>query len=189
MAETASAIMEAAPNIPLQIATGILGATELGIAYQQWESVKNLWTGGYTGPGGKYEPKGIVHGNEFVANMDATSNRTLRKVFNVVDYAQKTNTVAKIDNDTIARALSIKQGFASGGYTSPQMPAATGGQGSSSGDWSIMMSLIEQSISVNAALLSAVQDGIDANVSVAGNKGIKQATDMYNKLISNATRS
>lgn len=189
VAETASAIMEAAPNIPLQIATGILGATELGIAYQQWESVKNLWTGGYTGPGGKYEPKGIVHGNEFVANMDATSNRTLRKVFNVVDYAQKTNTVAKIDNDTIARALSIKQGFASGGYTSPQMPAATGGSGASTGDWSIMMSLIEQSISVNAALLSAVQDGIDANVSVTGNKGIKQATDMYNKLISNATRS
>ncbi|SDR19856.1 hypothetical protein [Pseudovibrio sp. Tun.PSC04-5.I4] len=28
--------------------------------------------GGYTGPGGKYEPKGIVHGNEYVFSSEAT---------------------------------------------------------------------------------------------------------------------
>lgn len=29
--------------------------------------------GGYTGPGGKYEPKGVVHGGEFVFTKEATS--------------------------------------------------------------------------------------------------------------------
>jgi hypothetical protein len=29
-----------------------------------------FWTGGYTGPGGKYEPKGIVHANEVVWNQE-----------------------------------------------------------------------------------------------------------------------
>ena len=32
----------------------------------------NYWTGGYTGDGGKYEPKGIVHGGEFVFSKQAT---------------------------------------------------------------------------------------------------------------------
>ena len=30
-------------------------------------------SGGYTGGGGKFEPKGIVHGGEFVINKEATS--------------------------------------------------------------------------------------------------------------------
>lgn len=34
---------------------------------------KGFATGGYTGDGGKYEPKGIVHGGEFVTNKASTS--------------------------------------------------------------------------------------------------------------------
>lgn len=34
----------------------------------------NYWTGGYVGDGGKYEPKGIVHGGEYVFSKEATSN-------------------------------------------------------------------------------------------------------------------
>ncbi len=33
----------------------------------------NYWTGGYVGDGGKYEPKGVVHGGEFVFSKEATS--------------------------------------------------------------------------------------------------------------------
>ncbi|WP_217182693.1 phage tail tape measure protein [Streptomyces sp. AC495_CC817] len=32
----------------------------------------NYWTGGYVGDGGKYEPKGVVHGGEFVFSKAAT---------------------------------------------------------------------------------------------------------------------
>ncbi len=35
--------------------------------------VGNYWTGGYVGDGGKYEPRGVVHGGEFVFSKAATS--------------------------------------------------------------------------------------------------------------------
>jgi hypothetical protein len=35
---------------------------------------KNLWTGGYSGAGGKYEPKGVVHGGEWVANAEMVAS-------------------------------------------------------------------------------------------------------------------
>lgn len=35
--------------------------------------LKNLWTGGYTGAGGKYEPKGVVHGGEYVIERERVS--------------------------------------------------------------------------------------------------------------------
>nr|WP_255309184.1 phage tail tape measure protein [Leminorella grimontii] len=34
--------------------------------------VQQKWSGGYTGDGGKYEPKGVVHGGEFVFTKEAT---------------------------------------------------------------------------------------------------------------------
>lgn len=184
IAETALAIMKAAPNIPLQVATGLLGGAQLLVANQQRESIKNLWTGGYTGAGGKYEPKGIVHGNEFVANMDATGNRSLRKIFNLVDHAQRTNTVARIDDRAIAQVIGSSRGFAQGGYTTPQAAP----QQAQNNDYSELLALVQQTMSINSTLISVLENGIEANVSVSGNNGIKQATDKYNKLIKNAKR-
>ncbi|HPS40059.1 MAG TPA: hypothetical protein PL124_11635, partial [Candidatus Cloacimonadota bacterium] len=37
-------------------------------------ALNNMWTGGYTGPGGKYEPRGIVHAGEWVANADMVAS-------------------------------------------------------------------------------------------------------------------
>jgi peptidoglycan/xylan/chitin deacetylase (PgdA/CDA1 family) len=45
--------------------------------------------GGFTGVGGKYEPKGIVHGNEFVLNSFATRNLG-------VDLLEKVNSTGKL---------------------------------------------------------------------------------------------
>lgn len=185
ISETSAAVMKAAPNIPLQIAEGVLGATQLGLAVAQFDSVRNLWTGGFTEPGDKYAPKGIVHAGEFVANQDAVGNRTLRRLFNVVDFAQKNNTVGRIDNDTIARALSIKSGFAQGGFVS-----ADANQNSSSPgqDMSAIMSVIRETNEVNSLLLSQLRRGIKAHASVTGDGGINDAMDTYNQLIKNATR-
>lgn len=184
IAETALAVMKAAPNIPLQIFTGATGLAQLALAAQQRESIKNLWTGGWTGPGDKYAPKGIVHSNEFVANMDATGNRSLRKIFNLVDYAQKTNTVARIDDNTLSKVIGSSRGFASGGWTTPP---PVDSQYTESGSTELM-ALIQQAIAINQALISVLSNGIEANVSVTGKNGIKEATDTYNKLLKNATR-
>lgn len=45
-------------------------------------------TGGYTGDGGKYEPKGIVHGGEFVFTKEATRNIGVGNLYGMMRGAQ-----------------------------------------------------------------------------------------------------
>lgn len=54
--------------------------------------------GGYTGDGGKYEPKGIVHGGEFVMNKEATSRIGVGNLYRMM------------------------RGYANGGYVGTSMP-------------------------------------------------------------------
>jgi len=190
IAETAAAIMKAAPNVPLQIAEGILGATQLGIAMGEFSKVQNLWTGGFTDPGDKYAPRGIVHAGEFVGNQDATYHTPTRKVFNLIDHAQRTNTVARITNEDIARVVGVRKGFADGGFTSPMgSPGAGGSYGISKEDlaWSISQAM-QGNNAVIAALAAQLERGIKAKVSVSGNDGIAEATNTYNRYIKNASR-
>lgn len=51
-------------------ATAISALIETALAAAKAVVLRNLWTGGYTGEGGKYEPRGIVHAGEWVANAE-----------------------------------------------------------------------------------------------------------------------
>jgi len=50
-----------------------------GVDYQSTNNAENnvpninKWSGGYAGNGGKFEPKGIFHGGEYVMTKEATS--------------------------------------------------------------------------------------------------------------------
>jgi TP901 family phage tail tape measure protein len=50
-------------------------AAQLEILRRNWDRgiFGNFWTGGYVGDGGKYTPKGMVHGGEFVFSKKATA--------------------------------------------------------------------------------------------------------------------
>lgn len=61
--------------------------------------------GGYTGHGGKFEPKGIVHGGEFVFTKEAT---------------------ARLGVANLYRLMNSAKGYASGGYVGGRMPAVAG---------------------------------------------------------------
>ncbi|MCD9775871.1 phage tail tape measure protein [Klebsiella variicola subsp. variicola] len=65
------------------------GAYEAAAANVQFDS------GGYTGDGGKYEPKGTVHGGEFVFTKEATS---------------------ALGVDNLYALMNSAQGYANGGY-------------------------------------------------------------------------
>lgn len=72
-------------------------------------------TGGYTGDGGKYEPKGIVHGGEFVFTKEATSSLGIGNLY------------ALMKNATSGR------GYADGGYVGKApMYGLSGANGNSS---------------------------------------------------------
>jgi hypothetical protein len=49
---------------------------------------KNLWTGGYSGSGGKYEPKGVVHGGEWVANADMVASPVTGPIIQALEQAR-----------------------------------------------------------------------------------------------------
>lgn len=51
-------------------ATAISALIETALAAAKAVVLRNLWTGGFSGEGGKYTPKGIVHGGEWVANAE-----------------------------------------------------------------------------------------------------------------------
>ena len=189
-ADTAGAIMKALDEMgPIAgpIAAVLIGATglaQIAVANEQRQAVANLWTGGFTPPGDKYKPTGVVHAGEFVANQDAVRSAPLRKVFNLVDYAQRTNTIARIDNEAIARALSIKQGYAGGGYVGT---AGTAGQ-TVNIDMSAVVATMQQTNAVNAELLRELKSGIKAKYTISGNFGVKKGLDEYESMIKNATR-
>ncbi|WP_405468588.1 phage tail tape measure protein [Morganella morganii] len=76
------------------------GGSAMGFS-MDWMSNGHAY-GGYTGHGGKFEPKGIVHGGEFVFTKEAT---------------------ARLGIDNLYRLMNSAKGYASGGYVGDRMPA------------------------------------------------------------------
>lgn len=95
-------------------AAAITALIEASIAGARAVVMKNLWTGGYTGTGGKYEPRGIVHAGEWVANADMVASPTYGPVIRALEGAQQS-----------------RRGFAEGGYPGgPSGSTAAGVMGS-----------------------------------------------------------
>lgn len=60
--------------------------------------------GGYTGPGGKYEPAGIVHKGEYVIPQEGLKNPTVRPFVNAFEVARRNNSIARLDLLTLSNA-------------------------------------------------------------------------------------
>lgn len=89
------------------LAAGSAGATSstLGASAAGYGSKFGFSDGGYTGDGGKFEPKGVVHGGEFVVRKEAVSQPGAR------EFLERMNANAK--------------GYADGGYVGATAAAAT----------------------------------------------------------------
>ncbi|PHM50581.1 phage tail tape measure protein [Xenorhabdus sp. KK7.4] len=83
----------------LQAMKAAFGGTEFG---KTWFGFAG---GGYTGNGGKYEPKGIVHGGEFVFTKEATQRLGIENLYSLMN--------------------STKRGYAAGGYVGASQSVAT----------------------------------------------------------------
>lgn len=194
-AETAVAAMRAysaalelgLPGIPLApIMAGVAiaaGAAQIAVANQQREQAAQMWDGGYTGEGGKYEPKKLIqtHGGEFVANKNTV--RLLRPMFDVIDYAQKTGNVAALTGPEMTAAVSGNV------YRSPALYQAPAAQASEDASYTpdVIRALAENT-RVMAKLNARLNDKIEAEVAITGDKGLKKQQDSYDQLIKNATR-
>ncbi|PIJ49201.1 MULTISPECIES: phage tail tape measure protein [unclassified Erwinia] len=77
-------------------------------------------TGGYTGDGGKYEPKGIVHGGEFVFTKEATSSLGIGNLYALMKNATSGRGYA--DGGYVGKAPMYGLSNANGGSsTAPQV--------------------------------------------------------------------
>lgn len=68
--------------------------------------VNSFAVGGFTGVGGIYEPAGVVHRNEFVANSAAVSNPNIRPILETIDFAQRSGTVSQLTKEELTSSSS-----------------------------------------------------------------------------------
>jgi len=167
-------------GIPFSIAAGVEGALQLATVLAA--PLPQMWTGGFTGSGGKYEPKGIVHGNEFVANSEALQNPNLMPMFSAIDAAQRMGTVRSMKPRDLTRALRHESYEQSGAVR--QMP---GGNPTKQTDVYVAGSIAKMEKTMER-LNSILDNGIDARSVISGNTGSYEQTKKYEKLIKNAKR-
>jgi hypothetical protein len=68
----------------------LTGLIEAALAAAKGVISKNLWDGGYTGPGGKYQPAGIVHKGEWVANSSLVASAQTGPIIAALEQYQRT---------------------------------------------------------------------------------------------------
>uniref|UniRef100_UPI004025B6EA phage tail tape measure protein n=1 Tax=Prevotella sp. TaxID=59823 RepID=UPI004025B6EA len=148
----------------LQIAT---------IKKQHQAEAAGYYEGGFTG-GNRYRKEaGVVHEGEFVANHNAVNNSSIRPALDLIDRAQRSNTVGSLTAEDITRSL---------------------GQGSSTVVAPVVNvnndnTEVRQSLDgVNAAvsrLTQTLDDGIEVEVPISGRRGLHRRLQDYQRILNN----
>ena len=148
----------------LQIAT---------IKKQHQAEAAGYYEGGYTG-GNRYRREaGVVHEGEFVANHQAVNNSSIRPAFDLIDRAQRSNTVGSLTADDISRAL----GQGGSAVVTPIVNV-------SNDNSEVRQSLDGVNEAVNR-LNQTLDDGIEIELPIAGRNGLHKKLKDYDKILSN----
>jgi len=99
----------------------IVMATVLASGLAQVAKINSVQfsSGGYTGPGGKYEPAGVVHKGEYVLSQDQMRDPAIKSFIN--SYAEPIRT-ASFNHQAANSAINNIRGYASGGPVTAQAP-------------------------------------------------------------------
>ena len=89
----------------LQIAT---------IKKQHQAEAAGYYSGGFTGGRRYRQVAGVVHEGEFVANHEAVNNPNVLPILNLIDQAQRNNTVGSLTAADVSRSISAPLGTAAG---------------------------------------------------------------------------
>ena len=119
---------------PAWVAAAALAAnTLIEIAVIKSAKPPQYYDGGFTSQDANdKKPVGIVHANEFIGSAAAVRNPSIKRYFDVIDYAQKAGIVSQINLPVIeSNKNTIHPGFQSGGFSSsiangPTIPSLPG---------------------------------------------------------------
>ncbi len=89
------------------------------VAYQGVRAAvsKSMYEGGHTGPGGKYEPAGIVHKGEYVIPQEGVNNPQIRPVIDIIEQARQNSQLAQISLLNDSFNAGTPRNYANGGFT------------------------------------------------------------------------
>lgn len=144
------------------------------IKKQHQAEAAGYYEGGYTG-GNRYRKEaGVVHEGEFVANHRAVNNSSIRPAFDLIDRAQRANTVGSLTADDISRALGAG---ASAAVVAPIVNV--------SNDNAEVRQSLDGVNSAVSRLNENIERGIKADVSIAGRDGIDRKLNEYHRMLNN----
>ncbi|MDR1437199.1 MAG: hypothetical protein LBI65_03670 [Candidatus Symbiothrix sp.] len=166
------------------------GASQIAVAKEQQQAAKAAyWSGGFTPPGPWDRPQGVVHSDEFVGNRFAVQNPAVRKVFNIVDEAQRNNTVSSLTEKDFTRALDYRE--AENRHVVSGISAAIGAGTDRENETFILESLaawLNRNAEVTDRLNKRLDEPFETVNTVTGDMGMKQAFDKYDKMVGNKSR-
>lgn len=144
------------------------------IKKQHQAEAAGYYEGGYTG-GNRYRKEaGVVHEGEFVANHRAVNNSSIRPAFDLIDRAQRANTVGSLTADDISRSLGAG---ASAAVVAPIVNV--------SNDNAEVRQSLDGVNSAVSRLNENIERGIKADVSIAGRDGIDRKLNEYHRMLNN----
>ena len=165
------------------IAAGMLQVAAIK-KQQQASEAQGYLSGGFTRGGRKEEVVGIVHAGEWVASQELVNSPVTRPILDALDYAQKTNTVGRLNADDVSRTITAPHVLADSALRSQQVPQHVIVQNNNSDQTAA-------ALADYADTMRLLRDRLDEPFltvnSVTGETGMKQAQDEYDKLIRNKT--
>lgn len=140
---------------------------------QQASQAQGYAEGGFTRPGRKNEPAGIVHAGEWVASQKLLANPVARPMIDALEYVQRTNTIGSLRPEDVSRSITANNSLV---------------RIAESGDGSVILAAA-------ASRMSATIDDLTDRLNkpfitvntVTGDHGYKQAEDEYTRLMNNVT--
>ena len=140
-------------------------------------AINGFELGGYTGYGKHDEPKGIVHAGEFVANRYAVSNPSVRPVLDLIDRAQKNNTIGSLTAKDVSSVLSGGSSTTNNTYYQQAAPVDNG-----------MSAVMLEAVKVMGVLNKRLNEPIYTYTKATGKMGINEAQDLVTRMKNNASR-
>lgn len=149
------------------------GMAQVAIIKKQHEAQSaGYYEGGFTGGRNYRREAGVVHQGEFVANHNAVNNSAIRPALQLIDLAQRNNTVGSLTAEDITRSLNT------GGNAIVSAPVVNVNT-----DNENLNNTIFALNDVLGKLNIILSNGsIRASVSIDGEDGVAYNLDKYNKM-------
>lgn len=140
-------------------------------------AINGFEEGGYTGSGRHDEPKGIVHAGEFVANRYAVQNPAIRPVLDLIDQAQRNNTIGSLTAKDVSSVLSPTNRLTTNNY---YQTAESYSQEATA----VML----QNMKCMEKLLKRLNEPIFTYTKATGKMGVNEAQQLVEKMKNNVSR-